>query len=332
MKRGFISALCFSAVFALLAACGALRQPGDTPPIVAPGAMKQSGPIAQHETRSKSWMLPAAKGRDLLYISKPFYPGARDVYVYTFPGAKQIGMLGGLGQPEGECVDKTGNVFIIDVSDSNIYEYAHGGTNPIAILQSPYVGPVGCSVDPLSEKLAVSGRGSSGTVSIFAYKPKRGWRFPKTYSVAGMSEGAFCGYDDKGNLYLDGTSPSRTFKLVELPKNAASFVGVTLNKNIGAPGPVQWDGKHLAIGDSGLSPLTISEFAMSGSSGTKVGSTTLGGTKEVGQFWIQGHWVVGSDFYYSGVGAGFWPYPAGGDSKKTIDLYEPYGAVVSLAK
>jgi len=327
MNRGFIGALCFSAIFALLAGCS-----GSPPPIAVPGAMPQSRANVQHSSHGKSWMLPEAKRRDLLYVSKPFYPGARDVYVYTFPGAKPIGMLGGFGEPKSECADKAGNIFIIDASDSYIYEYTHGGTSPIAIVQSNEVAAAGCSVDPVSGNLAVSGGGSGNVVSIFVYKPRRGWSFPKTYSVSGMSSGAFCSYDDKGNLYLDGTSVSRTFKLVELPKNTKTFVTVTLNKSIGAPGQVQWDGKHLAIGDAGSEPLTIDEFAMSGSSGTKVGSTTLGGSKEVVDFWIQGNWVVGPDYDYSGAGAGFWPYPAGGNSNKTIDLYEPYGAVVSVAK
>ena len=321
-----------SAAVAALFGCG-----GSQPPIGAPGVMPQSSAIVTHSERGGSWMLPEARGRDLLYISKPFYPGPRDVYVYTYPGAKQVGLLAGLGEPEGECVDKRGNVFItdayVDAYDSAVYEYAHGDTSPIAILDVPHTGAMGCSIDPTSEKLAVSGGSSSdGVVSTFAYKPKRGWRFPKTYSVPGMTEGSFCGYDNKGDLYVDGVHQSSAFELAELPKSANRFIRITLNQSINSPGQVQWDGKHLAIGDTGVSPSIIYRFSLSGSGGTEVGSTTLNGSKMVEQFWIQGKTVVGPDYYYSGAGVGFWPYPGGGNPDRTISLYDPFGAIVSLAR
>jgi hypothetical protein len=316
---------------AMLPGCG-----GSPPPIGAPGVMPQSRTIATHADRSGSWMLPEARGRDLLYISKPFYPGPRDVYVFTYPRAKLVGLLAGLGQPEGECADKSGNVFITSPSasyGSAVYEYAHGSTNPIATLDSPYLGATGCSVDPASERLAISGGGSGGRiVSIFAYEPKRGWRFPKTYSVSGMTEGSFCGYDNEGNLFVDGITEGGSFELAELPKGASAFTIITLNQNINAPGQVEWDGKHLAVGDAGVSPSIIYQFSISGSSGAEVGSTTLTGSKMVEQFWIQGKAVIGPDFSPSGTGVGFWPYPGGGNPDRTISLYDPFGATVSLAK
>jgi hypothetical protein len=276
-------------------------------------------------------MLPEARGRNLLYISKPFYPGARDVYVYTYPGAKLVGLLGGLGEPEGECVDKAGNVFIADVS--SVYEYAHGDTSPIAIINSPD-GAGACSIDLTSEKLAAtSGTGSGAAVSIFGFKPQRGWRFPKILSVPGMAEASFCGYDNKGNLFVDGVSSSHAFVIAELPRGDDSFTKITLNQSITAPGQVQWDGKHLAVGDSGVSPSIIYRFSIEGSSGIEVGSATLGGSKAVEQFWIQGNTVIGPDYdFASTTGVGFWPYPRGGNVKQTITLYNPWGATVSLAK
>jgi hypothetical protein len=277
-------------------------------------------------------MLPEAVGRDLLYITKPFYPGPRDAYVYTYPQGKLVGRLAGLGAPEGECVDKEGNVFIVnsyvDTYDSAVYEYAHGGTSPIATLYIPYAGATGCSIDPTSEKLAVSGGSRAAVVSIFAYKPKRGWRFPKTYTVPNTSYGSFCGYDAKGNLYFDGTNQSQAFELAELPSGSDSFTTVTLNQSISAPGQVQWHDKYLAIGDAGVSPSVIYQFSISGSSATEVGSTTLSGSKRVEQFWIQGNAVIGPD--YSGTDAGFWPYPSGGSATRTISLNSPFGATVSL--
>ncbi len=279
------------------------------------------------------WMLPEAVGRDLLYVSKPFYPGARDVYIYTYPSGKLVGRLNGLGQPEGECVDKAGNVFVVDAYvdayDSEVFEYAHGGTSPIATIGVPYAGATGCSIDASAEKLAVSGGTAAADVAIFAYKPKRGWRFPKTYRVPSMAYGAFCAYDGRGNLYVDGANHSQSFDLAELPRGSTAFTSISLNHGIGGPGQLQWNGNALAIGDTGVSPSTIYQFSISGSNGTEVGSTVLSGSTTVEQYWIQGKTVIAPD--YRAADVGLWAYPSGGSARSTISLSGPFGAAVSLA-
>jgi hypothetical protein len=54
-------ALASYAAIAMLAGCG-----GSQLPIAAPGAMPQSRAIAARADRSGSWMLPEAKGENLL--------------------------------------------------------------------------------------------------------------------------------------------------------------------------------------------------------------------------------------------------------------------------
>jgi hypothetical protein len=85
----------------------------------------------------------------------------------------------------------------------------------------------------------------------------------------------------------------------------------------------------LAIGDQ--SAAVIYQFAISGSTGTKVSSTPLTGSKDVVQFWIEGKKVIGPDAGLAHVA--FYKYPAGGSPIKTITgLGEPVGATVSKAK
>ena len=61
------------------------------------------------------------------------------------------------------------------------------------------------------------------------------------------------------------------------------------------PGGVQWDGKHLAIGNQFTD---IYEFAISGHHATTVGTTELGsGAMYVKQFWIQGQTVIAPNVY-----------------------------------
>src|SRR6202034_4074319 len=57
-------ALSGCAAIAMLAGCG-----GSQPPTGAPGAMPQTSAMATHADRGKSWMLPEAKRKDLLYVA-----------------------------------------------------------------------------------------------------------------------------------------------------------------------------------------------------------------------------------------------------------------------
>lgn len=308
---------------ALLVACGGLRQAqDDMPPSTrVPGTMNLLG----------------AKGRDLLYVSVGYLPD-RGVYVYAYPSLKPLGSLGGVSTPLGECVDAAGDVFIVDGYNYDVLEYAHGGTSSIATIYAPNLIPNGCSVDPTSGKLAVSGVGPTtkhvtGIVYVYAHERRRGWRLPKIYGISTMNGGYFCGYDNTGNLYVDGISISREFGIVELPKGGDALTSVTLNQAIKQPGQVQWDGHDLAVGDAGVSPSVIYRFAVSGSSGTEVGSAILKGSVSVGPFWIQRNKVIGLDGASRTThGVGLWPYPLGGDRNRSIKLSQPSGAVVSPGK
>lgn len=278
---------------------------------------------------SLSWMAPDARRRDLLYVSDSFPYGSNDVFVYSYPRGKLKGKLTGFNEPSGQCVDKAGNVFITNFGASQILEYAHGGKSPINTLSDPGYYPLGCSIDPTTGNLAVTNRLSTsftaGDVAIYPHASGT----PKSYTDPNFYYYEFCGYDNQGNLYIDGTTKGSALEFATLPSGGASFSTLTLNQGIGFPGGVQWDGTHLAIGDQ--SAAVIYEFAISGSSGTKVGSTPLTGSKDVVQFWIHGAKVIGPDAGLKDVG--YYNYPAGGSPTKTITgLGEPVGATISRAK
>jgi hypothetical protein len=313
-------ALTGCAAAAILAGCG-----GSQPPIGAPGAMQQTSTIAIHADRAKSWMLPEAKRRDLLYISNPHL-----VKIYTYPGNKKVGSL---SFPSaflyGECTDTAADVFVVD-HDFGAYEYRHGDTTIVASIYNPASDSLGCSVDPVTGTLAITSISGKKVLSTFRYSANRGWRFAKTYTDAAMKYGHFCSYDNSGNLYVDGTGSSSTdFVLTELPKGNSKLTDISLNQNIGGAGGIQWDGADLTVADSTSSPTEIYQFSMSGSNGTKVGSLELDGSDHVAQFWIQGDILIGPDVLNNKVG--FWQYPAGGSEIKTRRFDIPYGATVSLA-
>ena len=282
---------------------------------------------AAHPDRGRSWMAPDAKTNDLLYISS--YSNG-DVYVYSYPHARLTGTLTGFSSPAGECVDKSGDVFI--TSTSGILEYAHGGTTPIATLNDAGLAE-GCSVDPKSGNLAVTNysatSSSEGNVAI--YKGAKG--SPTYYTDSKIYNENFCGYDNAGNLFVDGyPRDSGEVKLSEIPSGKTFFRNIRLNQTITGAGGVQWDGKDLALGNNTEGQGTIYQFAIDGEKGTEVGSTPLNGSGGAVQFWIEKANVIVPEPFTNDVG--IWAYPAGGSAKKTITggFDDPWGATVSEAK
>ena len=172
---------------AMLAGCG-----GSQPPIGASGAMSQTLAVATQADRGTSWIAPAKSSGALIYA----VGGCGGTCVVSNPAGELVGTLptGGAGI----CSDSGGNVFIAD--DNNVVEYAHGGTSPIATLSLPGDDAAGCSVDPTTRNLAVVFVGSGGDIAIFADAAG----MPTLYN-SGL-ESLYCGYDNNGNLFVDGFS------------------------------------------------------------------------------------------------------------------------------
>ena len=289
------------------------------------------GSSVARSSRAGSWMSRDAQSQNLLYVS---IQGFNDVYVYSYlPSALDlVGKLTGFSDPNGLCVDKAGNVYVANAGAKNILEYAHGGTKPIATLSDENNLPFSCSIDPSTGDLAVSGSYSSfGKGDIAIYKGARGT--PEYRADGHLQYPDFAGYDDSGNLFIDGiyyyyknSSCCFVEAYAELPKGAKAFKRIDLNYDAGVGG-VQWDGKYLAIGSGN----SISEYQITGSKGSRVHYTKLGTAHAVAQFWIRGSAVVGADNGYADVNV--WRYPHGGPPTKRIEgLYGPFGVTVSLHK
>lgn len=283
----------------------------------------ERGTQAVHPDRGHSWMLPSAKTDELLYVSDD---ATNDVFAYSYRKRTLEGTLTGFDQPEGLCVDKHGDVFVTSNYGQDILEYAHGGTTPIATLSDTNEYPVGCSIDPTTGNLAVAnifGGSQLGNVAI--YVGAQGT--PTTYADPTIGFLDFDGYDNAGNIFVDGSNSGGSgFEFAELKKGSSSFTSISLDVSIGYPGNIQWDGKHITVGDQISN--TIYRIDVAGSEGTSIGSTSLTGAYDVDQYWIRGRTVIGPDADNADVG--YWRYPAGGEAKKDITgIGEPYGATVS---
>jgi len=310
-------ALCAAVI---IAGCGEAQMRPMTP-----GAPLQNSARLAHDER-RSWMLPEAGNDDLLYLSDV---STNDVEVFSYPRGHLVGTLTGFGAPRSECADREGNVWIADTVGFDVIEYPHGGDKPIVALSTPGA-PRGCSVDPKTGDLAVTGGINGVILAVYRRRVHGGWNDPKKYTDASIQRAAFCGYDAHGDLFLDGADKARggSFRLAELPRHREKLVDIAVTASIAAPGQVQWDGQNVAVGDTGVVPSVIYQFSVTGGSAMQIGSTSLGGTQSVRQFWIAGPRVIGPDF---DANVDVWKYPAGGSPVKRITTVRGYGAAVSPA-
>jgi hypothetical protein len=314
------------AAVALLAGCGGGSQLGSNQ--IQPSAPQTRMNLAfvdrtgaAHTAPGRSWMAPEAKKSDLAYISN-FYNST--VLAFTYPGGKYVGLISGVKDAQGLCATKTGNWWAVASGADEVAEYAHGGTTPLKTLSVTAGEPASCAIDSATGNLAVTILGS-GDVVIFAAGSGSG-----TTIADDLSSSYFDGYDDKGDLFVDGITPSDTYGVVELPKGSSMFETITLSHSLEFPGDIQWHGSYLAVGDQ--EAQVIYHFAIHGTDAKEIGVTQLTGWNG-GGFWIQEPDVVAIDAGSGNTGA-IWRYPAGGSPitvfQGSFDL--PIGVTVSVAK
>jgi hypothetical protein len=319
---------------ALLAACsGTSSVPPD-------GGSPATLAVAVHATATKlpvaraSWMSPSVTtAKALLYVSDA---GTFEVHVYAFPSLKLMGTLTGFNRPQGECSDKAGDVWITNTNGSTIVEYAHGGTNVIADLADPTGYPVGCAVDSSSGDLAVTNLYDiSGSGEVLVYKNARGT--PRPYTNLTLHYCYFDAYDDKGNLYVSGSSTGGGYRLALLRPGSRSLTRIALTGGtIYFPGTVAWDGSSLVLGDQRCANSDASclyRASVSGATAHITGTTLLKNACDVAQASIADNQVAGGDYEYCGArrsSVDRWPYPGGGaPSARFPGLETPVGTALS---
>ena len=312
--------LTIGAAAAFLAGCGGSQ------PIASPGAMPQ-GMSGRRQT--------AASSVDLLYISD----GSGKVFAFSYPaGQHQFTLSFSSNHPAGMCIDSTGNVFIVAEAGSNastVYEYAHGGTSPIANLADPGQGVV-CSVDPATGNLAVvnisSASGHHGNVAIYAGATGS----PTVYAAPSfIDELLACTYDAQGNLYVAGASASLDSALGEMSNGSSSFSQISISPQLMSNGiSLQWNKGYLAWTSAlrGNGPAFIYQLSISGTQATVQHTTKLkshsNNTKVLWPYsWIYGKKILAPIKH----GAGVWTYPKGGKIKSSVSIGTEQGLSVVVS-
>jgi hypothetical protein len=316
-----------SAAIIALAGCSS------NPAQVAPPLNAAQNHAAPYQTNSRSWMLSRARSMNLLYVSDQDAPGK--LLAFSYPQDELVGEVTVPSDyPGGLCSDGVGDVFVTTFgpySQSYVYEYAHGGTEPIATLVDPGDSN-GCAIDPKTGDLAVtnfasnSRSGHYGNIAI--YQGAQGT--PTTYVDDQIINYYYCAYDDKGDLLVDGAA--QTPEIGELPYGAGKFTNISLTSDI-APLSMQWLKGVLVVSASTQSkfgPQPIYNIRISGTNGIVTGPTLLKSPHDLNpfqsvQFWSQGKTIVGPDWkgHYHDL-LNFWR-STGGWPKKIIR--RPGGAV-----
>lgn len=280
-----------------------------------------------------SWIAPQAARTSLLYVSDS---GTYDVNVYTYPPLKQVGTLTGFNDPQGECSDAAGNVWITNTKITEIFELRHGGKNPIKILTDPTGYPVSCAVDAATGNLAVTNIFDfSGSGDVLIYR--KGGGTPSPFSNPQASNSYFAAFDSKGNLYVSGQTASGAYILSVLPHGKAAMSTVTIKGGtIYFPGSVARSGSSLVLGDQECGHKKRSclyEASVSGTTATITGVTPLSGACDVAQVQVTNGQIAGGDYQHCGHGASsvdLWPFPKGGPaSKRVTGVKMPVGATIS---
>lgn len=354
VSRPVSRALSFAATCALLPACSAAPFAGGTSAVW--GAERVRAPIAESNSlglvparrpnAGRSWMLPDARKQWLLYVSDGS-SGTIDVYNYRVQAGKLYGQITGLSFPYGQCVDGSGNVYVVDNSTAKVYEFAHGATTPIVTATDEYGYPIGCAVDPTTGNVAVANfNGSSsgpGGIDVFA----GGLSGTQTnYAGASLFRLWPPGYDMRGNLFVQAVDSAGSNELAELPEGSSSFTMLT-GLSVGFPGAVGWDGHYLTATDQNYQnayTTMIYRITVSGSAVTIVRSTHLTDDCYPGANWMVAvqPFVTGTTGKLNAVAAGnlnctnrqdFFNYTNGGNPKRvlpsTMAPIAPYGQSVS---
>jgi hypothetical protein len=157
--------------------------------------IEQSG-SAQVLERRRSRAVAHDETENLLYIVTTDI-----IWIYSFPKTKYVASFNVSGA-ENPCANKD-QVFVPQYGPDDIVEYAHGGTEPISTLKDPGENPESCAIDPTTGNLAVTNYGGAskpGDVVIYG-NPQRP---PTLYSDREIYYYWFCGYDNKGDLFVDG--------------------------------------------------------------------------------------------------------------------------------
>jgi hypothetical protein len=248
---------------------------------------------------------------ELIYVTT-----GKGVVVLSYPTGQIVQVLPWYVASSYICSDPgNGNIFIPE--GSNIYEYSHGGSSPIAILAIPsgYSEPAGCAVDAKSGNLAVAiiaGRSNRGALLVYP----GGHGIATAYADNRLQFFDYPAYDGSGDLFVTTDTVGGAFRIAEIPDGRSRFRLVRLLNYDTGPRKIQWDGEYLTLLGGGTGGSAVEQIVITGKTGRVVGSVALIGGDPAGYFWIQNSTVFSlfkKRRKHNNQAVATWDYPSGGE-------------------
>ena len=262
------AALCVAGLLGaiVVSACGMAGQP--------PSA------AATSSRSSESWMSPETQGQDLLYLSDISDERRGHLFVSAWPTVGKLKASAHRGANARIERATFGSRTCRDTTSSSI----RTGAQTPGGLSTPGA-PRGCSVDPRTGELAVTGGVSGMILAVYHRTKHNSGSIRKSTPTRRYRSAAFCGFDAEGNLFIDGLDKARAAHSgwPSCRDHATGLVDISVNQRIAGAGQVQWDGRPSPWATR-RHPSVIYQFSVRGSAATLVGSTTLDGAKSVRQF------------------------------------------------
>jgi hypothetical protein len=339
MQQGGVAAM--PATTQNAAAVGAAGQHAQADLAMLAKTFKSGNVPAQHRTSRKSWITPNLHKKGLIYASD-YELGSVDIYDYAKP-TKVVGQITGFDYPYGQCVDKAGDVYVVDLGTASIYEYSHGSINYFNFATDNYGYPIGCAVDPTTGNVAVANfEGYSYTTGgIVVFKGGLSGT-QKYYTQASLYFAWPPGYDHNGNLFVEGYDATQSYTAFgELP-HGGNNLQILAGVSIGYPAGVQGYGSTILAADqsyNGTLTTAVYTVSASGSTATVTHTSVLtddcfGSTNEMDSaqpFTHNGKVLAGNSLCVDRFG--YWNLAYGGNPMKTIPAiiapYDAYGESVS---
>jgi hypothetical protein len=216
-----------------------------------------------------------AKGGASIIVSD-----ASDNVVDIFNAAgKQTAQLTGFSLPQGLALGTAGNLYVADTNNSRIQVYAAGFKGPPTTINDPGEAPASVTIDSKGNlgvaNILTTGSGP-GSVSFF----NKGGTLLTTLSNPNFAKVLFDAFDDKGNLYIDGTNASGAFVAGEVV-GGVSGKAITIlatGNSVGYPGGIAISSTDkIALDDQQNVTIFTYNAPVKGSLGMPIATTPLTG-------------------------------------------------------
>jgi hypothetical protein len=279
---------------ALLAGCSGAGVPAAGSAFSQPSVGAQSASVGPQISQSSSVLRPGvpelhsnvpatafvsneinAKGGASIIVSD-----ASDNVVDIFNAAgKQTAQLTGFSQPQGLALDTAGNLYVADTGNSRIQVYAAGFKGTPTTINDPGQSPASVAIDSkgnLGVTNILTTTSGPGSVSFF----NKGGTLLMTLSNVDFAKVIFDAFDDKGNLYIDGTNSSGAFVAGEVVGGVSgnSISILATGNSVGYPGGIAISSKgKIAVDDQENVTIFTYNAPVKGSLGMPIATTPLTG-------------------------------------------------------